>query len=61
VVVARCLPGPGGFNGCVHDMHRDLFQLINMVENVVVVAIRLATGTKKPAIDLYVIISFICY
>src|SRR5271155_4855283 len=35
----------------VHDMHRDLFQPIDMVENVVVVAIRLAADTKKPAID----------
>jgi hypothetical protein len=32
-------------------MYRDLFQPINMVENVVVVAIRLAAGTKKSAID----------
>jgi hypothetical protein len=31
-------------------MHRDLFQPINMVEDVVVVAIRLAADTKKPAI-----------
>jgi hypothetical protein len=28
----------------VHDTHRDLFQPINMVENVVVVAIRLAAS-----------------
>ena len=29
----------------VHDMHRDLFQPVNMVENVVIVAIRLAADT----------------
>jgi hypothetical protein len=34
----------------VYDMHGDIPEPINMVENVVVVAVRLAGGTEKPAI-----------
>ena len=34
----------------MYDMHRDIPEPINMVENVVVVAVRLAGATEKPAI-----------
>jgi hypothetical protein len=34
----------------MYDMHGDIPEPINMAENVVVVAVRLAGGTEKPAI-----------
>ena len=35
----------------MHDVHRDLLQPMNMVEDVIIVAVRLAAATKKAAVQ----------